>query len=766
MLRHVLSLALLSAVVGFATPASATEGLQGSAISPFISNVRQLTFEGRRAGEGYFGPDGRKLIFQSERSPGDPFFQIYVMDLDTGDTHRVSPGVGRATCSWIHPDGKHVMFSSSHLDPHVDAAQKAEYERRNEGRRGKRWDYDKSYDIFVADLDGSHLRNLTDTIGYDAEGSFSPDGSLIAFNSNRQAYDGSLPPADQKRLEEQPEYFCEIYLMNSDGSNVRRLTDRPGDDGGPFFSPDGRRICWRAFSEDGVHAEIWTMNIDGSDKKQITHLGAMSWAPFYHPSNKYLIFATSLHGFDNFELYMVDVNGTKDPVRVTDVEDADVLPVFSPDGRRLAWTSNRTANHQGQLFIGDWNHDAAMERLGLAGSADDRAADATAMLSTSAEINADDLRQHVARLRDCFPPGRQTGRQCLRFVTDYVASVFNSLPIEPAGEDASLFQTCELPLIETRGGPEKAKWVGCNVLARLRSDNPVDDSVVVVGAHVGSLKEGGGAEDHVSGVSGLLEIAQYLALSAQAGDFTPARDVIFAVFVGEELSPGFVAGGMGVGGPPAAARPRFAAYIDLGSVGRLDGPVRLTGVATSPVWRREIERRNVPIGLPIAMEDFVDPNTAAVHFYASGVPVLSLSCGQAADTGERSPELHYDEAARVARLAALITRAVAVQKAPPEFTPIRKPERPRGGPYLGTVPDMTAVGIQGVRLAQVTAGAPAEKAGLKAGDVVVQLGQLPVANLQDYSKALDELRPGQQVPIVVERAGQRFESQITVGARE
>lgn len=339
--------------------------------SPFIGPARQLTRTEmgiRRAGEGYFSPDGRYMIFQAEKSEANPFFQIYMMDLASGDIHPVSPGDGKTTCSYVRPGTDEVLFASSHHDPEAVRKQKAEIEfRATGGRRRGAWDYEPMMDIFVAKRDGTALRNVTNTYGYDAEAAFSPDGSKIVFCSTRTGYvksdDGGYAPVDEHAP---PENFGEIYVMNADGSGVTRLTESPGYDGGPFFTPDGTRIVWRRFEENGEVAEVYTMRTDGTDVRKLTNMGAMSWAPYFHPSGEYAIYTTNLHGFSNFELYIVDARGEREPVRVTDADAFDGLPVFNPDGGHLTWTASRTDNRQGQLFIAPWNHEAARKALAAA----------------------------------------------------------------------------------------------------------------------------------------------------------------------------------------------------------------------------------------------------------------------------------------------------------------------------------------------------------------------------------------------------------------
>jgi len=332
----------------------------------FLSRIRRLTVEGRRAGEGYWSPDSKKIVFQSEREPGNPFYQIYLMDLTTGDTTRVSTGVGKTTCSFINPETGDVLFASTHHDPSSKQQQEDELKFRASGQeRRYSWDYDPEMELYVKSTKAGTLKRITKKRGYDAEASYSPDGQWIVFTSTRQAYERTLTAAEQKQLETDPSYFAEIYLMraDADGSGLRRLTNTPGYDGGPFFSPDGKRIIWRRFTEDGLLADIYTMNPDGTDVRRLTDFGAMSWAPYIHPSGQYVIFASNKLGFENFELFMVDIDGKKEPVRVTYSDGFDGLPVPSPDGKQLAWTSSRGGGREGQIFLAQWNHDAALAAL-------------------------------------------------------------------------------------------------------------------------------------------------------------------------------------------------------------------------------------------------------------------------------------------------------------------------------------------------------------------------------------------------------------------
>ena len=450
-------------VIGCITFAAAAGAAESGVATEarFLAHTRQLIFEGRRSGEGYFSPDGKALIFQSEREPGNPFYQIYTLDLETGDLARVSPGLGKTTCAFFRPGSDEVLFSSTHLDPNAAAQQQAELAFRASGQQRRyAWDYDEHMAIFVARRDGSHLRPLTTATGYNAEASFSPDGKLIAFCSLRDAYPtNQLAAADRKRFATDPSWFGEIYLMDADGSNIRRLTHTPGYDGGPFFSPDGKSILWRRFSEKGDTADIFTMNLDGRNVRRLTDFGAMSWAPYFHPTGRYVIFTANKLGFANFELFLVDAEGSREPVRLTFTDGFDGLPVFSPDGTKLAWTSGRTADGKSQLFLADWNHGAALKALqeapprqssnsaaaagSAAGSPEPPATPPGEAPEFSGAISTNDLRAVVSYLASDALQGRLGGSRGAELAADYIAAQMQRIGLQAVGTNQSFFQQYE-----------------------------------------------------------------------------------------------------------------------------------------------------------------------------------------------------------------------------------------------------------------------------------------------------------------------------------
>lgn len=311
-----------------------------------LHNIRQLTTDYVRAGEAYFSPDGKQIIFQAEeKDTGNPFYQIFRMDLATGATRRVSPGVGRTTCSYFHPTSGRILFASSHLDPDAKKVQAAEYaqreeDRKNNVRRRYSWDFDPFMEIFEADADGSHLKNLTNRKGYDAEGSYSADGKQIVFCSNR---DGNL----------------ELYIMDADGQNVRKLTNAPGCyNGGPFFSPDGKQVIFRSDRKEKDRLQLYVINSNGTGERALTKDDQwVYWAPYWWKDGQHIIYTAADHSDPkarpNYDLYWMNIASGK-TMRITHAPGQDVLPVFSPDYKKLMWTSNRDGRMPTQVFIADF----------------------------------------------------------------------------------------------------------------------------------------------------------------------------------------------------------------------------------------------------------------------------------------------------------------------------------------------------------------------------------------------------------------------------
>lgn len=332
-----------------------------------LSDVRQLTTgeQFAAAGEAYFSPDMKWVIFQATPH-GQKHYQMYIAPLGEagplGEPIRISQTPSRNTCGFFSPDGKTIIFSST-AGKEVADEPAAGYQR--EGRDYK-WSFPTGMEIWLwpswehGFVDGKPQRQahgdmaelapelarraLTDNEAYDAEASFSPDGRHLVFASDRT---GDL----------------EIYVgtLNANRTGFEKLvqiTDTPGYDGGPFFSPDGKKLVYRSDRHGNDLLQVFVRELafddngqitGGGSEKQLTNDGNVNWGPFWHPGGEWLIYATSKHGHQNYELYLIRADGSE-PTRVTHAPGFDGLPVFSPDGSHLMWTSKRGGD-ESQLFI-------------------------------------------------------------------------------------------------------------------------------------------------------------------------------------------------------------------------------------------------------------------------------------------------------------------------------------------------------------------------------------------------------------------------------
>lgn len=322
-----------------------------------LKNVKQVTFGGDNA-EAYWSFDDKQLVFQVKNEAwGTKCDQIYVMDADEdfSDGHQadmVSTGKGRTTCAYFMQGDSTILYASTHLKHEVcpPAPKRGDADHYV-------WPIYPEYDVFVADLEGNIVKQLTDGDGYDAEATVSPDGEKIVFTSTRS---GDL----------------ELYIMDKDGSNIIQITNELGYDGGAFFSPDGSMLVYRSsrpkteeeiktykdlLAKDLVmptEMEIYVCNVDGTGIKKVTNLGGANWAPFFHPDGKKILFSSNHKNVKKgipFNLFMVDLDGGN-LEQITYDTMFDSFPMFSYDGKKLVWGSNRHngGGHDTNLFIADW----------------------------------------------------------------------------------------------------------------------------------------------------------------------------------------------------------------------------------------------------------------------------------------------------------------------------------------------------------------------------------------------------------------------------
>ncbi|HLJ55501.1 MAG TPA: hypothetical protein VKT77_10720 [Chthonomonadaceae bacterium] len=322
-----------------------------------LRNVRQLTFGGENA-EAYFSNDGRRLTFQSQRD-GYDCDQQYVMATDGGGVRRISTGTGRTTCGWWMKGDRRILFSSTHEgDPKCPP--KPDYSH------GYVWPVYPTYRIYTVKPDGTDLKPLYprtlkpgELSGYNAESVVSPDGARIVFTSDRG---GDL----------------DIWVMNSDGTSPKQLTHTLGYDGGPWWSPDGTKICYRAYHPETPEEiadykallkqhlirpttlDLYVMDADGSHGRRITddrRENIASFAPSWTPDGKSLVFASNRADPQRrkFEVYKIGLDGSG-LERITYGDQFDGFPTFSPNGKQLVWASNRNGKqpHETNLFIADW----------------------------------------------------------------------------------------------------------------------------------------------------------------------------------------------------------------------------------------------------------------------------------------------------------------------------------------------------------------------------------------------------------------------------
>ncbi|GIW71006.1 MAG: hypothetical protein KatS3mg102_0548 [Planctomycetota bacterium] len=324
-----------------------------------------------------------------------------------------------------------------------------------------------------------------------------------------------------------------------------------------------------------------------------------------------------------------------------------------------------------------------------------------------------------------------------------------------------------------------------NVLGVLRGRDPVlAEQAIVIGAHYDHLGDGSlggslaaepgihhGADDNASGVAAVLELARVLAAAPPAA--RPRRTVVFALFGAEELG---LLGSAHYVRHPLVPLQRTIAMLNLDMVGRMrKHRLHVGGVGTGEGLRELVERAAAGSGLSLSYDPEGFGPSDHSSFYARQVPVLFLFTGAHEDyhkPSDTADKLDYEGLREVTALALRLVRELdALAEGPAwrrtEGSPHGAAQARRGpSVYLGTIPDYApAEGVHGVRLAGVRAGSPAERAGLRAGDVIVGLDGTEVRDIHEYTYALFARKPGERVRLVVLRDGERLELEAVLGRR-
>ena len=710
-----------------------------------LKNIQKLTNGGDNA-EAYFSPNSHLLTLQvSNPKANIPCDQIYLYDLQSktyssDNLKLISTGKGRTTCSYFMPDGKHILYASTH-------AASAECPAPPKAKDGKYiWAVYPEFDIYMADLNGKIVKQLTNSPGYDAEAVVSPDGKKIAFTSIRS---GDL----------------ELWIMDIDGTNLKQITTGLGYDGGSFFSHDSKKLVFRSsrpktekeiadykslLSENVVaptEMEIYTCNIDGSNLKQITQLGKANWAPFFHPSDKKIIFSSNHHstrGYD-FQLYMIDING-ENLEQITYESEFNAFPMFSPDGKKLVFSSNRqqSAARETNVFIADWID-----------------TDATEVAKPA------NLKKNISFLASDDLKGRLTGSKEETVAANYLVKQFKSFNLKPYDgknyiQDFSYNVKLNPHDTIANSGVNNT---GKNVIAFL--DNKASKTIVI-GAHYDHLglnehhnstkanSEGeihNGADDNASGVSGVLELARMFSQNKTIEKV----NYIFALFSGEEDG---LIGSKHMAESLKNKYPNVVAMINMDMIGRLNDKKELTvgGIGTNPEFKTIVEK-NKPAGFNLTLDESGIGPSDHTSFYLKDIPVLFFFTGTHTDYHKPSDDedkINYTGTTNIVDYAFRVSNSIADLDSV-EFVKTKNIATKKGAKYkvsLGIMPDYADTN-DGLHVDGVTDDRPAQKAGIEAGDIIIKIGTCDIKEVYGYMDCLSKLNSGDEVPVTFIRNGEK-----------
>lgn len=740
----------------------------------YFSNIRQLTQGGTNA-EAYWSFDGKRLSFQHKGEDAE-CDQIYTMRRDGSDLHRVSSGKGRTTCAFYFPTDSRVLFSSTF-------ATDEKCPTPPDMSKGYVWPIYDSYQIYSSKPNGSDLLPLEPGAprAYNAEATVCEDGSVV-FTSDRN---GDLDL-----------YRAQLDPMGT-LTQIKQITSIIGYDGGATFSSDCKKIVWRASrpkpgkeTDDYLallkkhlvrptQLEIWVANADGSHAHQVTRMNVASFAPEFTPEGKRIVFSSNPRNprGRNFDLYIINENGTA-LERVSHSNTFESFPMFSPDGKQIAFSSNRNAidPHETNVFVADWVNPTTP--------------------STASIDDSDPANRFASMVQQLSAPemdGRGVGTAGIRKAENFVSERFRQLGLKPLklySEKSEFFQNVEFLPNKIRPATTAQNVVGIwgNACKKIRP--------ILIGAHLDHLGYGSdnsleptksglhpGADDNASGVAAMIEVARMITSHDEQKD---QSCFIFAAFTGEESG---IVGSSRLVESLKQARLLPKAMLNLDMVGRLEeNKLTIFGTDSAKEWKSIVqdECNNHSLTCPGGGDGYGPSDHMA--FYIAHVPVLHFFTGPHVDyhrTSDIASKINATGGIQTAEVVAALALRVSSSRQTLHYQKAQDSHssslvgrvRTSNGAYLGTIPDYSSLSSPhgpagggmpggGIRLAGTRPGSPANQAGVQEGDILMGIGQQKIGSLEDFMKILSSLKPGEAIALIIKRNDQLLTLPATVGKKE